>query len=261
MYLDQRVGQPLFHIQRAPFIRFARRFFGSTLSSISISQQFLGSFRIFVPQKVLAELQKLLVNVIVNRQTSRIHNPWNQTKLVLSLSLEPVSKKSCHPDVISWTDFYLNVQTNAFIRNHDHQDSFLTHIHASFDGMIEKNRVHGLSNLLFASKWEREIGHAPTDSTSWASLFDSFGGTNEVSTVVVMLGHARGNGQDIRIEDDIIGVETDSFRENLERSLTNGHFRVFVGSLCKKIQNVQVFWGKNSRRFHAFQRASVWFYI
>ena len=39
----------------------------------------------------------------------------------------------------------------------------LTHVHSSFDGVVEEDAVHGLADSLTASEGEREIGDAAAD--------------------------------------------------------------------------------------------------
>ena len=73
------------------------------------------------------------------------------------------------------------------------------------DGVIKKCGVHGLAHLVIASEAERDVGDAAADLRVRQVGFDPARGVDEVNRVVVVLLHAGGNGEDIRIEDDVFG--------------------------------------------------------
>src|ERR1700722_377578 len=88
------------------------------------------------------------------------------------------------------------------------------HIHTRPDGVIKKGGVHGLANRVVASKAERDVGDAAADLRVRQIGLDPARSVDEVHRVVVVLLHAGGNGQNVRIEDDILGRDTDLINQN-----------------------------------------------
>ena len=75
--------------------------------------------------------------------------------------------------------------------------------------MIEEDAMHRFSNFFAASERKRKVGNSAAHATPVAKFFDFSGRVDEGDAVVVMLLHASGDGQDVGIENDIVGIETD----------------------------------------------------
>ena len=88
------------------------------------------------------------------------------------------------------------------------------HVHARRDGVIKKRGVHGLANLVVAAKAERDVRDAAADLRVRQVGLDPARGVDEVDRVVVVLLHAGGNGEDVRIEDDVFGRKADLVDQN-----------------------------------------------
>src|ERR1019366_2547736 len=95
------------------------------------------------------------------------------------------------------------------------------HVQARRDGVIKKRGVHGLSNLVVASKTERDIRDAATDLGMRQIGLDPSRGVDEVNRVVVVLLHAGGNREDVRVEDDVFGLKTDLVDEYVVSALAD----------------------------------------
>jgi hypothetical protein len=68
---------------------------------------------------------------------------------------------------------------------------------------------------------------------------DNASGVNEVLAVVVMLLHAGGDGENVRVEDDVVGIEADLLREDAIRPRTDLHLaggKKEVSSLTDRIR-------------------------
>ena len=83
------------------------------------------------------------------------------------------------------------------------------HVHARRDGVIQKRGVHGLADLVVAAEAERDIGDAAAHLRMRQVGLDPARRVDEVNRVVVVLLHARGNGENVRIEDDVFRREAD----------------------------------------------------
>src|SRR6185503_19589061 len=89
------------------------------------------------------------------------------------------------------------------------------HVHARLDGVIQEHRVHGLAHRLVATEGEGEVRDTARDLDVGAALLDLARRLDEIDAVVVVLLDAGGDGEDVGIEDDVLGREVDLFREDL----------------------------------------------
>ena len=63
--------------------------------------------------------------------------------------------------------------------------------------------MHGLTDIVIASKREGEITHAAADMGTGQVCTYPFCGADEISCIGIMLIHSRRYCEDIRIEDDV----------------------------------------------------------
>ena len=82
------------------------------------------------------------------------------------------------------------------------------HVEAGLDGVEEERRVHRLAHDVVAAEREREVADAAADRARRGSvaLIDARR-LDEVDRVVVVLLEAGGDRQDVRVEDDVGGIE------------------------------------------------------
>ena len=64
--------------------------------------------------------------------------------------------------------------------------------------------MHGLADIVIAPEGEREVADTPADMGTSEMLVYPFRGADEVSSIGIMLFHARGHSQHIRVEDDVL---------------------------------------------------------
>ena len=98
--------------------------------------------------------------------------------------------------------------------------------------MVEKGRVHGLADLVVAAKAERNIGDAAGNFRVRKIGLDPARGVDEVDRVVVVLLHAGGDGEDVGIEDDVLGREADFVDEHAVGACADADLLVVGGGLA-----------------------------
>ena len=63
--------------------------------------------------------------------------------------------------------------------------------------------MHGFTNIVVSPERETKIAHATADMRSRQVSLNPSCCTDKVYGIVVVLLHTRGNGQDVRVEDDV----------------------------------------------------------
>jgi hypothetical protein len=89
------------------------------------------------------------------------------------------------------------------------------HVHAGLDGVVEEGAVHRLAHGVVAAEAERDVGDAAADlgvRAGW--MLDPARGLDEVDGVVVVLLDAGRDGEDVGVEDDVLGREADGVDED-----------------------------------------------
>ena len=89
------------------------------------------------------------------------------------------------------------------------------HVHARLDGVIEEDRVHGLAHRLVAAERERQVRDAARDMRMGQRLTDLARRLDEGDAVAVVLLDPGRNGEDVGVEDDVLGRKAGLFREQL----------------------------------------------
>ena len=79
--------------------------------------------------------------------------------------------------------------------------------------MVEKNGVHSLADIVVAAEREREIAHASADLCAGEILLNPTGCVDKVECISVVPLDAGRHGEDVRVENDVVGVETDRIDE------------------------------------------------
>jgi len=74
--------------------------------------------------------------------------------------------------------------------------------------MVKECGMHGLTDIIIATEGEAQIAHSATDMRSRKIFLDPLGSLDESHGIVVVFFHARGNGKNIGVENDIQRIET-----------------------------------------------------
>ena len=89
----------------------------------------------------------------------------------------------------------------------DHAGVDDAHVHTRRNGVVQKHGVDGLAHRVVATEAERHVGHAARHFRTRQVLLDPAGRVDEIDRVIVVLFNAGGNGEDIRVENDVFGRE------------------------------------------------------
>ena len=85
------------------------------------------------------------------------------------------------------------------------------HVHALGHSVVEEDGVNALADVGVATEREAEVADAAAYLGIGQVGLDPLHGADEVHGIVVMLGHTSGNGQNVGVEYDVGGLETDLF--------------------------------------------------
>ena len=83
------------------------------------------------------------------------------------------------------------------------------HVHARADRVVQEGGVHGLAHGVVAAEGERDVAEPARDLGQGQGGLDAARRLEERDRVVVVLLDAGGHGQDVRVEDDVLGREAD----------------------------------------------------
>ena len=89
------------------------------------------------------------------------------------------------------------------------------HGHAGADGVVQEHGVDGFARRVVAAEREAHVRHAARHLGVRQVLLDPARGLDEVHAVVVVLLDAGGDGEDVRVEDDVFRREADVLGEQL----------------------------------------------
>ena len=81
--------------------------------------------------------------------------------------------------------------------------------------------MHGLAHGIIAPERERQVGHAARYMSEWHLLADRARGLDEVDAVIVMLLDACRDGENIRIENNVLGRKSDNARQDIIGAAAN----------------------------------------
>jgi len=103
----------------------------------------------------------------------------------------------------------------------DHARVDDAHVHSRLDGVVEEHGVDGFAHRVIAPEAETHVGHTARHLGAWQVLLDPARGLDEVHRVVVVLFDAGGNGEDVGVEDDVLGREIDLVDQNAVGALAD----------------------------------------
>ena len=98
--------------------------------------------------------------------------------------------------------------------NAEHPGVDDAHVQPGLDGVIEKGGVHRLAHGVVAAKGKGNVADAAADLGPRQVLFDPARGLDEIDRVIVVLLHAGGDGQDVRVKNDVLRRKADLLGQN-----------------------------------------------
>ena len=110
------------------------------------------------------------------------------------------------------------------------------HVEARADGVEEEDGVDRLTDRVVAPEGERDVGDAAADLRAGEVLLDPAGGLDEVLAVGGVLLDAGGDGEDVGVEDDVLGREADLVDEDPVGPLADGLAPVEVVGLAVLVE-------------------------
>ena len=91
----------------------------------------------------------------------------------------------------------------------DHAGVDDAHVQPGLDGVVEEHGVDRLAHRVVAAEAEAHVADAARDLGARQVPLDPARGLDEVDRVVVVLLDAGGDGEDVGVEDDVLGREAD----------------------------------------------------
>ncbi len=95
------------------------------------------------------------------------------------------------------------------------------HIHAGANRVIQEHRVDRFAHDVVAAERERHVADAAAHERARQRLLDEPRRLDEVEPVARVLLDARGHGEDVRVEDDVLGLEADLVDEDVVGALAD----------------------------------------
>ena len=89
------------------------------------------------------------------------------------------------------------------------------HVQPGVDRVVEERRVDRLAHRVVAAEGEGDVAHAAGDLHVRQQFLDLPRGLDEVHAVAGVLLHARADGQNVRVEDDVGRLHARLFRQQL----------------------------------------------
>jgi hypothetical protein len=86
------------------------------------------------------------------------------------------------------------------------------HVHAGLDGMIEKRRMHRFAHRIIAAERERNVADAAAHFRQRQVLLDPARRLDEIDRVVVVLFDTGADGENVRIENNLLRRKADVLR-------------------------------------------------
>ncbi len=89
------------------------------------------------------------------------------------------------------------------------------HVEAGGDRVVQEDRMDRLAHAVVAAEREGHVRDAARGSCAGELLLQPPDGLDEGDRVVVVLLHPRRDGEDVGVEDDVLGREADHVREQV----------------------------------------------
>ena len=103
------------------------------------------------------------------------------------------------------------------------------HAHAGLDGVVQEHSVDRLAHRVVAAEAEAHVGNAAADLGVGQVFANPLHGIDEVHGVVVVFLDAGGDGENVRVEDDVFGRKADADQQLVGLGADFGLARKGVG--------------------------------
>ena len=110
------------------------------------------------------------------------------------------------------------------------------HVETRLDRMVKESRVHCLAHRVVTTEGEGDIAQSAASLGPRKCRLDLADGLNEVDCVVVVLIDPGCDGEDVRIEDDVLGVESDPVHEQAIGAGADAHLLRLGGCLTLLVE-------------------------
>ena len=95
------------------------------------------------------------------------------------------------------------------------------HVETSLAGVIKKTCMHGFPDKVVAAEGKGNVTDSAASTRVRATILDFADRIDEVDSIGVVFGHARGEGKYVWVENYVLGGESDFRNEDFVRSFTN----------------------------------------
>ena len=110
------------------------------------------------------------------------------------------------------------------------------HVKARFDRVVKEGCVDRFTDDIVAAETEADVGHAAGNFCTGAKFFDLFGGFEKIHGVVVVLFHAGGDSQNVRVKDNVLWWETNFIDQQIVGALADLYFVVGFDGLTRFVK-------------------------
>ena len=131
--------------------------------------------------------------------------------------------------------------------NFEHSGIHNAHVHTGTDGVIQKSGMNCFANDVVAAKAKRNIGDAAAHFRVRQVSLDPTSRVDVINRVVVVLLHARSNGEDIGIENDVFRRKLDLIDQDPVGALAKADLVFIICGLTLFVE------GHHHRRGAVFQ--------
>ena len=99
------------------------------------------------------------------------------------------------------------------------------HVHAGQARVVQESAVEGAANSLVATEGERDVGHATADLGTRAHALDLASCAEEVHGIVVVLGQACADSEDVGVKDDVLWLKAHLLDQDAVCTLAHAHLQ------------------------------------
>ena len=131
-------------------------------------------------------------------------------------ALGPVGSAVEHDVLAGLLQFRIEVVVHGHLAGVDD-----AHVHPGADGVEQEHGVHRLADRLVAAERERQVRHTARHVREGEMVADPARRLDERQAVTIVLFDAGGDGEDVGVEDDVLGREPDLVDQDVVRPLAD----------------------------------------
>jgi hypothetical protein len=102
--------------------------------------------------------------------------------------------------------------------------------------MVQEGGMEASANCFIAAKAESQVAYSSTDFAAWTYALELASCIDEIHTIVVVLGEACANGENIWVEDDVLGIKINLVYKYVVSTLAHGNLRLLIGCLTSLVE-------------------------